>query len=161
AYSQRAGRHASERSAYVAAIRHFSKGLEVLKTVTDTPTRTQQELEFQTTLGPAWIATKGYGAPEVAQAYTRARERSGGIGQTRDVLAVLRRLWVLHEARAEMQVARELAEQLLVLAQRLQDSVHLIEAYRSLGNTLFWLGEFAPARRYLEQAIALYDVQQH
>ena len=55
----------------------------------------------------------------------------------------------------------ELAEQLLVLAQRLQDPVHLIEAYRALGNTLFWLGEFAPARGYLEQAIALYDFQQH
>jgi predicted ATPase len=59
-----------------------------------------------------------------------------------------------------LQVARELAEQLLVLAQRLQDPGYLIEAYRALGNTLFWLGEFAPARVYLEQAIALYDVQQ-
>ena len=39
--------------------------------------------------------------------------------------------------------------------------MYLIEAYRALGNTLFWLGEFAPARVYLEQAIALYDVQQH
>jgi predicted ATPase len=39
--------------------------------------------------------------------------------------------------------------------------VHLLEAYRALGNTLFWLGEFAPARAHLEQAIALYDVQQH
>ena len=58
-------------------------------------------------------------------------------------------------------MARELAEQLLVLAQRLQDPVYLIEAYLALGNTLFWLGEFALARVYLEQAIALYDVQQH
>jgi adenylate cyclase len=39
--------------------------------------------------------------------------------------------------------------------------VHLLEAYRALGNTLFWLGEFAPARAHLEQAIALYDFQQH
>jgi adenylate cyclase len=60
-----------------------------------------------------------------------------------------------------LQVVRELAEQLLVLAQRLQDPVHLIEAHRALGNTLFWLGEFAPARGHLEQGIALYDFQQH
>jgi hypothetical protein len=32
------------------------------------------------------------------------------------VFPVLRGLWVFHEARAELQVARELAEQLLVLA---------------------------------------------
>jgi adenylate cyclase len=36
-----------------------------------------------------------------------------------------------------------------------------MEVHRALGNTLFWLGEFAPARGHLEQAIALYDFQQH
>jgi adenylate cyclase len=116
---------------------------------------------LQTTLGPALIAIEGYGAPEVAQAYTRARELCQQMGETPDVFPVLRGLWVFHEARAELQVAQELAEQLLVLAQRLQDSVHLIEAHRALGNTLFWQGEFAPARGHLEQGIVLYDFQQH
>jgi predicted ATPase len=92
AYWQRAGRHASERSAYVEAIRHLSKGLEVLKTLPDTPTRTQQELELQTTLGPALIATRGYGAPEVAQAYTRALELCRQMGETPDLFPVLRGL---------------------------------------------------------------------
>src|SRR5262249_52069730 len=160
-YWQQAGRRASERSAYVEAISHLRKGLEVLTTLPDTPARTQHELALQTTLGPALIATKGYGAPEVAQAYTRARELCRQIGETPDVFPVLRGLWIFHEARAELQVARELAEQRVVLAQRFQDRVHLIEAYRALGNTLFWLGEFATARGHLEQGITLYDVQQH
>ena len=142
------------------AISHLRKGLAVLQMLPDTPARLQHELELQTTLGPAWIATKGFGAPEVAQAYTRARELCQQMGETPDVFPVLRGLWVFHEARAELQVARELAEQLLVLAQRLQDPVSY-RGHRALGNTLFWLGEFAPARVYLEQAIALYDVQQH
>jgi predicted ATPase len=93
--------------------------LEVLKTLPGTPTHTQQELELQTTLGSALIATQGYGAPDVARAYTRAREPCQQMGETPDVFPVLRGLWVFHEARAELQVARELAEQLLVLAQRL------------------------------------------
>ena len=37
----------------------------------------------------------------------------------------------------------------------------LVEAHRALGNTLFWLGEFASARTHLEQGMALYDPQQH
>ena len=160
-YWQRAGKRASERSAYVEAISHLRKGLAVLQMLPDTPARLQHELELQTTLGPALIATKGFGASEVAQAYTRARELCQQMGETPDVFPVLRGLWVFHEARAELQVAYELAEQLLVLAQRLQDPVYLIEAYRALGNTLFWLGEFAPAQGHLEQAIALYDFQQH
>ncbi len=160
-YWQRAGKRASERSAYVEAIGHLRKGLAVLQMLPDTPARLQHELELQTTLGPALIATKGFGASEVAQAYTRARELCQQMGETPDVFPVLRGLWVFHEARAELQVAHELAEQLLVLAQRLQDPVYLIEAYLALGNTLFWLGEFAPARGHLEQAIALYDFPQH
>jgi predicted ATPase len=135
--------------------------LEVLQVLPDTPARLQQELELQTTLGPALIATKGYGAPEVAHTYSRARELCQQMGETPDLFPVLRGLWVFHEARAEMLVAQELAEQLLVLAQSIQNPVHLIEAHRALGNTLFWLGEFAPARVHLEQGIALYDFQQH
>ena len=98
-YWQRAGKRASERSAYVEAISHLRKGLAVLQMLPDTPARLQHELELQTTLGPALIATKGFGAPEVAQAYTRARELCQQMGETPDVFPVLRGLWVFHEAR--------------------------------------------------------------
>jgi predicted ATPase len=63
--------------------------------------------------------------------------------------------------RAEFQATRELAEQLFSLAQRVQDPALLLEAHRVLGQTMFWLGEMTPARPHFEQAIALYDPQQH
>ena len=63
--------------------------------------------------------------------------------------------------RAELQTTRELAEQLFNLAKRVQDHALLLEAYRVLGLTMFWLGEMAPARAHLEQGMALYDPQQH
>jgi hypothetical protein len=46
-------------SAHAEVIGHLTKGLELLKTLPDTPERTRQELEFLTTLGPTLIATKG------------------------------------------------------------------------------------------------------
>ncbi|HEV8713011.1 MAG TPA: adenylate/guanylate cyclase domain-containing protein, partial [Candidatus Binatia bacterium] len=63
-YWQRAGQRASERSANVEAISHLTKALELLKSLPDTPERTQQELGLQTTLGPVFIASKGWAAPE-------------------------------------------------------------------------------------------------
>jgi hypothetical protein len=66
-----------------------------------------------------------------------------------------------HFGRAEWQTARELAEQLLRLAQSLQDSALLIEAYRGLGGALCYLGEVVSALAHLEQEIALYDPLQH
>ena len=50
-YWQQAGERASQRSAYVEAVAHLTKGLEVLKTLPDTPERAQQELTLQATLG--------------------------------------------------------------------------------------------------------------
>ena len=63
--------------------------------------------------------------------------------------------------RGELQTARELAEQLLSLAQRQQDPALLLPAHRAMGQTVYWQGELARARAYLEQGIALYDPQQH
>jgi predicted ATPase len=54
-----------------------------------------------------------------------------------------------------------LGEQCLSLAQRLHDHSLLLQAHRALGQTLFWLGELAPASAHLEQGLSLYDPQQH
>src|SRR5262249_20553645 len=58
-YWQQAGEHATQRSAYVEAISHFTRGLEVLKTLRDTPERAKQELSLQLALGSAVSAVKG------------------------------------------------------------------------------------------------------
>src|SRR5262249_43045213 len=73
-YWRQAGQRAVHRSANVEAISHLTKGLELLKTLPDTPERTQQELRLQIALGTPLIATKGFAAPEVEHVYTRARE---------------------------------------------------------------------------------------
>ena len=50
-YWQQAGQRATQRSANVEAINHLTKGLELLKTLPDTPERAQQELTLQIALG--------------------------------------------------------------------------------------------------------------
>src|SRR5262249_27466671 len=81
-YWQQAGARAIQRSANVEAIAHVQRGLALLTTLPDTPQRTKHELDFLTTLGPALMSIKGYAAPEVVQAYTRARELCQQIGET-------------------------------------------------------------------------------
>jgi predicted ATPase/class 3 adenylate cyclase len=160
-YWLRAGQRAIQRSANLEAINHLTKGLEVLKTLPYTPERTRGELELQTALGPALIAIKGYGAPEVEEAYIRARELCQQVGETPQLFPVLRGLWNCYLVRAELQTAREIGKELLSLAQRMEDSALLVEVYRALGTTLLFLGELASARAHLERGMALYDPQQH
>jgi TOMM system kinase/cyclase fusion protein len=160
-YWQRAGLRGIQRSAYVEAISDLTRGLEVLETLPETPERALQELSLQTTLGPALMATRGFGAPEVQRAYARARELCRQAGETAPLFPVLRGLATFYIVRAETRTAHELAGELLRLAERAQDPAMLVEAYSMLGTTAFYLGDIAAARGHLEQAEALYDPRQH
>ena len=157
AYLQRAGQQAADRSAYREAITHLTRGLERLPSLPESPECSRQELDLQITLGHALIATKGQAALEVAQAFTRARALSEQLAGTPQLAAVLGGLRAVYEVRGELPKAREVAEQMLGLAQREQEPARLMQAYIALGQTLFYLGAFAPAQAYLEQGMALDD----
>jgi tetratricopeptide (TPR) repeat protein len=160
-YWQRAGERANERAAHGEAIRHLSKGLDLLKAVPDTPGGLQQELSLYTVLGRTLKDVRGYGDPEVEQAYARARKLCKQIGEAPQLFSTLLGLSIYFVVRAELQTAHELGEQLLDLAQGVQDPVLLVEAHYALGVTCFWLGDFIPAREHLEKGIIHYDHRRH
>ena len=158
---QRAGEQAIQRSANVEAIRHLTKALEVVMALPNSAARAQQELLLQITLAPAWIAVKGYAAPEVGQIYTRASDLCRELDDPPQLPTVLVGLWLFSLLRVELAKARELGEQLLSLGRHKDDPVILLSAHYALGNTLAFRGELGPAREHLEQCIALYDPRPH
>jgi TOMM system kinase/cyclase fusion protein len=160
-YWQQAGQRASQRSAFVEAVAHLTKGLELLKALPDSPERAQRELTLQLALGAPLMTTKGYAAPEMEQAYTRARELCRQLGEPPQLFPVLFGLAAFRLTRGEVQTARELSEQLLRLAQSVQDTALLVAAHNALGETLYHLGEFVLAHKHLEQGIAVFDPQHH
>ena len=52
------------------------------------------------------MVTKGYAAPEVEQAYARARELCQQVGRRHSSSEVLRGLWYFYLQRVELQTAR-------------------------------------------------------
>jgi len=159
-YLHRAGQQAVERSAYAEAVSHLTTALDLLTTLPESRERSQQELAVQMTLGMVLVATKGFAAPEVAHAYTRAHALCREVGDTPQLISVLLGLYGFHVVRAEFQTAQELAEQYLTLAHSLQDPTLLGVAHRVLGQTTFWRGELVPARAHLQQSITLYNPEQ-
>jgi predicted ATPase/DNA-binding winged helix-turn-helix (wHTH) protein len=160
-YLQYAAENALRRSAHADAITHLTKALALLTALPVTPERAQRELVLQTTLGPALMATRGYAASEVESAYARARELCRQVGETPQLSQALWGLWYFYLVRAEFQTARELGEQLLHLAQRVQAPALLLLAHRVLGQTLAFLGEFSTAHVHLAREMTLYDLEQH
>jgi predicted ATPase len=160
-YLLKAGHKAVRMSANEEGIGYFSRGLELLKMLPDTPERAQQELTLQLALGTPLVAIKGFGAPELGRVYTRARELCQRIGEAPQLFPALYGLGVFYMVRAEYQTALELGEQLLSLAECQRDPVLLMVAHRVLGANLWLLGQLTKSRAHLEQTIALYDPQQH
>jgi predicted ATPase len=161
-YWQRAGERASARSAYVEAIAHHRKGLEVLKVNPETSEYAELELALQFDLATSLIVFKGHTSPEVEEAYSKAYELCQQVGETPILIPVLqglRRLYALRGDQGDGQRARELGGQLLTLAQRQQDTALLQEAHWALGQTLYYSGELNPARTHLEQSSAFFMPQ--
>ena len=158
-YWQRAGQRAVERSADVEAISHLTQGLEMLKTLPNTPARTRQELELQLALGSVLRMVKGHTAPDVGHTYARAYELAQEMGDSPQRLAALVSLWRFYLNQGKLQIAQELAEQCLTFAQHVQDPSLLQDAHRMVGGTSLFRGELAAARVHLEHGTVLYDAQ--
>jgi TOMM system kinase/cyclase fusion protein len=160
-YWYKAGQQAIERSAHVEAIAHLRQGLALLQTLPETPAHHQQELLLHIALGTSLRATKSYAAPEVGETYTYARQLCAHLDDPHQFFPVLWGLHGYYNNHAELQTAQELGEQLLPLAQHVQDPAMLIAAHRALGTTLFYLGTVASAHTHFTQGVALYDPSQH
>ena len=110
-------------------------------------------------IGPALIAIKGHGAPEVVRTYNRARELCEHIGDTQRLSRVLAGLCAYYTARGPYTTAYEMAEQALLLAERRDEPRLLLTAQTNLGVNAFLLGRFTAAQDHLEKGMALAAVQ--
>jgi predicted ATPase len=183
-----AGENAIGRHAHQEAIRHLTRGLELLPSLPDTPERAQRELTLRVALATPLMAIKGYAAPEVEQTYARAYAlcaevehtssatrgsegserapartvtgRDGG-RTSHSLFSVLRGLVSFHHVRAELRAGRAVGERLLRFTEGVEDPLPLVQAHYGQGAILFDLAELAPALSHLERALALYHTQQH
>jgi predicted ATPase len=157
----KAGQQALQRSANLEAVGHLRKAIEVLMTLVESTGRDRQELALQNTLGPALMATKGYGAPEVGEAYVRAHELSERVGDAKEQFISRWGLWVHKWIRAEHHTSLAMAQQLIDLSENLPESEYLLEAHLALGVSQLLVGELQTAREHLQESFRLYDPERH
>jgi class 3 adenylate cyclase/predicted ATPase len=155
-YLGRAGQQALVRSAYADSIDSLGSAINLLQRTPDRPERIQREILFQHALGTAWIPLKGYAAPEVERAYTRMRALCERSADHANLFQALFGLWMVHYLRADMEMATDLAEQLLKRARDADQPTMLLFANAAMGDTSFSAAEFLRAKDYLEAGLALF-----
>lgn len=160
-YLRRAAEHAMQRCGYREAVGLFTKGVELLKTLPDTPERGQQELAMHLLLGASLSVIKGYAAQEAESVYARALELCRQMEESPQFFWVLLGLCNVHLLRGRLRSAYEVGEKLFSLAQKEQDQELLLWAHAALGIPVCHLGEWTGARSHLEQGIAFYEPHKH
>lgn len=160
-YSTRAGQKAARQSANEEAINHLSSALSWLASFPQTVDRDRQELALLLRLGASLMATKGFSAVEVDEAYTRAQALSLRVGEPLQVSQVVFGLWAPRAARGDHAAALVLGEQFLPFAQAQQLSTAALVVNAVVGTTMLWRGRLDFAQEYLELALAARDVEQH
>ena len=160
-YWYAAGERAAHRSANAETIAHFQRGLQDLALTPETELRATRELDFLKALGPALIATHGYGSAAVKGAYLRAHELCLRIGSKSDLFLVLRGLWNSYLFAADMAAVQDRGTHLLQLAHEIGDTATLVEAHRVAATAAFFAGDFAAADGHATEGLELYDPQQH
>jgi len=160
-YLRQAGDRAIARSANREASTFFEQALGVLAELPETPETLAETADVRIALGPALIATKGSGSPQVEASYRQARALAKRLGDATRLYLAVWGLWFTTYARGRYTAARDLSSQLLAVAETGSDPGWLLEAHHALWATLNAMGESTASLPHLERGLALYDPVRH
>jgi class 3 adenylate cyclase/predicted ATPase len=155
------GTQLTQQSAHREAIGQLRSGLRLLNQIVDRKLRDQLELDLLIALGIPLLATMGYGNKEVGIVYEKARELSQKIGNIPKIFPALVGQYRFYLLRGDLIKAFDISELLLGWALTSRDSHLILEANRSIGVTLFHMGEIVTAVEHLEEAIKQYNPEEH
>jgi predicted ATPase len=103
------------------------------------------------------MATKGYAAPEVGEAFRRAYEISDPVASTSERLAVLWGLFAYHLVRAEYDRCLEVGRRVLYFATRTGEAEAHVMAHTAIGHAFLQYGKLGIARRHFAKAVLRSD----
>jgi class 3 adenylate cyclase len=153
-----AGMRALGRTAMAEAVRHLGHALHVVQSF-DEPARSKAETELEAVLGPAYMATLGWAAPEVERSTARLRDLATAQGDGKLLFQAMWGLWTVHFLRGELDRALEIAHEVLGMANEMDDAVLRFGGYHAVGYTHYYRGEFDEALRRASQGLEHFDFE--
>ena len=145
-----AAQHAARIFAHHEVVTLSRRGIALVAKLPPSGDRDTLELSLQIALGSQLLATQGYAARELGDAYARARVLCDQIGETPLVMPALLGLATFHTVRGEYTQGRGYAEELLLRAQQFEDAQHPTRANILLGVNACMLGQLVSAVEQLE-----------
>jgi predicted ATPase len=107
------------------------------------------------------MATRGFGASEVLDAYSRAEELCEQLGERAEIFPALWGQWLFRWGRSEVDAAWRLCERLLALAEKSGDAGLKLQAHHASWATSFGRGKLTEVRVHAEAGLAIYNAKIH
>jgi DNA-binding winged helix-turn-helix (wHTH) protein/predicted ATPase len=160
-HHQRAAAKALRRSANDEALGHLRRALAAIEHIADEDERAGAEVNVQVAIGAVHMGARGFGAPEVFEAYTRAEALCERLGERAELFPALWGQWMFRLGRSELAASRDLCGRLLALADKSGSPDLKLQAHHAMWATAFANGALADTLRHAEAGLALYDTRLH
>ena len=160
-YLMEAAQNATRKSAHHEAAGLARRGLEALKPLPRSVELTRQVIALRMILIVSIMATRGFALPEVDDFAADGTDLLGQTDPSPQSFNLLYLLGFSHIMRGKLGPAMEIAEQLIVLAGKLNDPTLTMEAHRAMGATLIEMGKCTESLEHLDQASRLYTANRH
>jgi class 3 adenylate cyclase/tetratricopeptide (TPR) repeat protein len=159
-YWSAAGQNALARMAIPEAHGHFTRALEGLSRLPETPETLSRELDLQIAVAPTLMTVHGWASPTVAEACERARELCGLLDRPDQLYPAIWGLWTNYFVGGQLDRALETADEALAMA--LASGMPMLEVTgrHAVAYTRYYRGEWDEAIPHAEAGIALYSLEQ-
>ncbi len=158
---QKAGELALKRTALPETIAHLNRGLEALATLPASNEHGASELAIRCLLGQAWMAYKGWAAPEVWVSFHPALPLAKSLQRNDALLPILWGLWINVLCVGRAAEALDWVKQMLHTAEVTKDPDLILASHMAAADNYFWLGELEKSRQHADTVFALYDAKRH
>src|SRR5262249_27695038 len=149
-YFRVAGERAVSRGAVIEAGDHYRSALELLTELPHTAERDRQELTLQVALGSVLLDSENWSHPETTSVFARAEALAKRLGENSQLVSALLGLLISCTGSGRFRLAREVAEQMLRVANGNGDPDCLSVAHTFLGETLMEGAQYVDAQKHLE-----------
>ena len=129
-----AGMRAFARTAMAEAVKHLGRAIDLVDALEE-PVRGSTESDLQAVIGPAYMATLGWAAPEVERSSARLRDLAANRGDGAKLFQAMWGLWTVQFLRGQLDPALDMAGQVLGMAIQTGDPMLTIAGHHAVGYT--------------------------
>ena len=158
---RRAADRAAARLAYVEALGHVDKAMNLIATFAEGAKRDEWELGFLVIEGPSRMALDGWDSPAAERLYEAARTVAERLGRPAEVFRSIWGLWMGAHSSGQHVRAHELYRKIFGLLEQTNDPEYVVQAHHAGGSQMVAEGVPRVALAHVDQLLTSYRMDIH